>query len=80
MNETLEFTQAVANRCGYRVIREKNNDASYSDWCALERDLIAVTVETGVGLCPLDYEKLIPIWQDHYDLLPLTAFYFEQKQ
>ncbi|MBQ9132017.1 MAG: peptidase [Clostridia bacterium] len=78
--DTLAFTQAVSNRCGYTVKLEKNNDASFSDWCALERDLIAVTVETGVGLCPLDYEKLIPIWQEHYDLLPLTAFYFTYEK
>ena len=78
--DTLAYTKAVANRCGYDVKLEKNNDASCSAWCALERDMMAITVETGKDICPLDYEKLIPIWQDHYDLLPLTAFYFEQKQ
>ena len=75
--DTLAFTQKVSDRCGYEVKMEKNNDASYSDWCALERDLIAITVETGKGLCPLDYEKLIPIWEAHYDLFPLTAYYFD---
>ena len=74
--DTLAFTQAIADRCGYKVKSEQNNDASFSDWCALEREMIAITVETGLGLCPLDYEKLFPIWEDQYDLLPLTAFYF----
>ena len=74
--DTLAFAEEISHRCGYKVEMEQNNDASFSDWCALEREMIAITVETGKGLCPLDYEKIVPIWGDHYDLLPLTAFYF----
>ncbi len=74
--ETLALTRAIASLNGYRVITDANNDASFSDWCALKRGLIAITVETGVGLCPLDTEKFIPIWQDNYDLLAMTAAYF----
>jgi g-D-glutamyl-meso-diaminopimelate peptidase len=77
---TLAFAKEISDRCGYKVETEQNNDASFSDWCALERDMIAITVETGKGICPLDYEKLIPIWGDHYDLFPLTAFYFEKDR
>lgn len=73
---TLQFTKAIAARNGYEVMMEKNNDASFSDWCALEQGLIAITVETGLGLCPLDLDKFAPIWEDNYDLLPLTAAYF----
>ncbi|MBR2926843.1 MAG: peptidase M14 [Clostridia bacterium] len=76
---TLDFTAAVSRRTGYEIKSEKNNDASYSDWCALEEGLIAITVETGIGLCPLDYEKFAPIWEDNFDLLPLTAHYFLEK-
>ncbi|MBQ1230446.1 MAG: hypothetical protein IIX80_05350 [Clostridia bacterium] len=74
--DTYDFALQIANRAGYKLMTEQNNDASFSDWCALNKGWIAVTVETGVGLCPLDYEKFLPIWQDHYDLLPLTAFHF----
>ncbi len=76
--ETLAFTQAVAGGSGYQVIREPNNDASYSDWCALERGLIAITVETGKGTCPLFIDKFRDIWFDNFDLLPLTAAYFRK--
>ncbi len=76
LQQTLEFTHALATRTGYDVIEERNNDASFSDWCALKQGLIAVTVETGLGICPLDLDKFPPIWEDNYDLLPLTAAYF----
>lgn len=74
--DTLDFTKAVSERNGYKVISEQNNDASYSDWCALEEGLIAVTVETGKGICPLDLDKFAPMWEDNFDLLPLAAAYF----
>ncbi len=77
--DTLAFTQAIASRNGYEIKSEQNNDASFSDWCALEQGLIAVTVETGRGFCPLDLDKFLPMWQDNFDLLPLTAYYFLEK-
>jgi len=75
---TRDFTAIVAARTGYEMIYEVNNDASFSDWCALERGLIAITVETGKGTCPLFIDKFTAIWADNYDLLPLTAYYFEK--
>ena len=75
--ETLAFTQVLGNGTGYGVMREQTNDASFSDWCALERGLIAVTVETGKGTCPLFIDKFTAMWEDNYDLLPLAARYFE---
>ncbi len=74
---TRAFTETLAERTGYEMIMEQNNDASYSDWCALERGLIAVTVETGKGTCPLFIDKFTAMWEDNYDLLPLAATYFE---
>ena len=73
---TRNFTTVIAERNGYQRIDEQNNDASYSDWCALERGLIAVTVETGKGTCPLFIDKFEAMWFDNFDLLPLTAQYF----
>ncbi len=78
LSATDAFTKAIADRTGYKQENDLNNDASYSDWCALERGLIAITVETGRGLCPLDTEKFQPIWEDNFDLLPLTAAYFRK--
>ena len=74
---TRNFTEMVADRNGYDPINEQNNDASYSDWCALERGLIAITVETGKGTCPLFIDKFEAMWFDNFDLLPLSALYFE---
>ncbi len=74
--DTRALTQAISALNGYRPVNDVNNDASYSDWCALERNLIAITVETGSGLCPLDTEKFPPIWQDNYDLLAMVGAYF----
>ena len=77
LDRTLTFTEAVADRNGYYIVEEQNNDASYSDWCALEKGLIAITVETGVGTCPLFIDKFEAIWFDNFDLLPLSAEYFQ---
>lgn len=74
--KTLKFAHAVSARTGYRILSQQHNDASYSDWCALQQGLIAVTVETGSGVCPLEIEQFSQMWEDHYDLLPLTAAYF----
>ncbi len=76
--QTLAFTQAIAKRNGYKIMTEQNNDASFSDFCALREGVIAVTVETGKGVCPLDVEKFVPIWEDNFDLLVLSAAYFYQ--
>ncbi len=75
--KTRDFTTMIADRAGYYIVDEQNNDASFSDWCALEKGLIAVTVETGNGTCPLPISDFTEIWKDHYDLLPLSALYFE---
>ena len=79
LKSTLDFTEALADRTGYKIVEEQNNDASLSDWCALKKGLISVTIETGAGLCPLDLDKFEPIWNDHFDLLPLTAAYFRDS-
>ncbi len=76
LNDTLVFTQAVSESNGYKVVEKQNNDASLSDWCALKKGLIAITVETGLGFCPLDLDKFPPMWQDNFDLLAMTAAYF----
>ena len=76
LDRTHAFTEAVADRLDYEIIEERNNDASYSDWCALKKDLIAITVETGLGTCPLFIDKFEAIWFDNFDLLPLSALYF----
>ena len=73
---TLKFVEVLSTRNGYKIIEDQNNDASLSDWCALKKGLISVTLETGSGLCPLDLDKFEPIWTDNFDLLPLTAAYF----
>ena len=74
---TLAFTESLSHRNGYRVVNEQNNDASFSDWCALEQGLIAVTVETGIGACPLEIDQFSTIWSDNYDLFALSAVFFE---
>ena len=75
-DETLRFTRMIAARNGYEIRPEQNNDASFSDWCALERGLVAVTVETGLGACPLEIAQLSTIWEENFDLLVRSAAYF----
>jgi len=75
-DETLRFTQSVSDANGYLIITKQNNDASLSDWCALKRNLIAITVETGVDACPLPITQFPTIWTQNYDLLALSAKYF----
>ena len=75
---TYDFTASIAAATRYEIVQERNNDASYSDWCALKKGLIAITVETGVGICPLDLDKLDAIWYDCFALLAQSAAYFYQ--
>ena len=75
--DTRAFAAMITGRTGYKLVAEQNNDASYSDWCALKKGLIAVTVETGNGVCPLEIEQFQKIWSDHFDLLLQSAVYFE---
>ncbi len=76
VDRTLEFTQAVAERTGYYVVPDQNNDASLSDWCELEKGILSITVETGNEKCPLPIEQFEAIWLDNYDLFALAAHYF----
>lgn len=78
LDNTYAFTKEIADRNGYAIVEKQNNDASYSDWCALKKGLIAITVETGLGICPLSIDKFEAIWFDNFDLLPLSAAYFCQ--
>ena len=71
--DTLELTDAISRRNGYKVVLEQNNDASLSDWATLERGIPAVTIETGIGTCPLPYSQFLRIWRDNFDLYALTA-------
>lgn len=75
--DTRAFASAIAGRNGYYLVDKQNNDASFSDWCALQKGLIAVTVETGVEGCPLPIEQFETIWNDNHDLLIRSALYFE---
>ncbi len=75
---TRSFTAMIARANGYYIVDERNNDASYSDWCALKKGLIAVTVETGVDACPLPISQFPTIWEDNFELFALSALYFEK--
>ena len=73
---TRGFAQTVSDRTGYELLNEQNNDASLSDWCELEREIPAITVEIGNETLILPIEQFPTIWMENYDLLPLTALYF----
>lgn len=77
---TRAFTRAISELNGYRVVLEQNNDASFSDWCALKKGLIAVTVETGVDNCPLPISQFPTIWEQNFHLLAHSAAYFTQPK
>ena len=77
LDRTEDFTRVLSASTGYTVVAERNNDASYTDWCALERGLIAVTVETGLGTCPLPISQFSTIWLENYDLVVQSISYFE---
>lgn len=76
--ETQSFTEAIGMSNGYRVVYEQNNDASYSDFCAIKKGLIAVTVETGLmnEAGPLPISQFPTIWMDNFDLFALSAAHF----
>ena len=75
-NQTRLFAKMISRENGYRVIPDQNNDASFSDWCALKKGLIAVTVETGTDSCPLPISQFPTIWEQNYDLFMQSAAYF----
>lgn len=77
---TRAFTETVARRTGYVMINEPHSDACFADWCALKQDLIAITVETGLGTCPLPIDQMKQIWEDTYDLFTVSAIHLEMSE
>ncbi|MBQ7336071.1 MAG: peptidase M14 [Clostridia bacterium] len=75
--QTKELVDVLAERTDYYADGKLVHDASLSDWCALEKDLIAITVEVGLGICPLPIDQFSKIWNQNFDLFPLTASFFE---
>ena len=75
MNNSM-INEAVAERTGYELLDEQNNDASLSDWAELERGIPAITVEIGSNSLLLPISQFPSIWMETYDLLPLTAAHF----
>ena len=74
--QTRDYAEAVAERTGYELLDEQNNDASLSDWAELERGTPAITVEIGSNSLLLPISQFPSIWMETYDLLPLTAAHF----
>ena len=74
---TQQFAKMVAGVTGYYIVPTQNNDASLSDWCELNLGIISITIETGVGVCPLPISQFETIWLQNYNLLAKSAKYFE---
>ncbi len=67
---TQAYAKHLAERTGYTLPADLVRDASFSDWCALKKGLVAVTLETGKGACPLPISDLAGIWGTLFDLFP----------
>ncbi len=68
--ETKALAERLGERSGYAPTDERINDASFSDWCALQKGLVALTLETGKGVCPLPISQFPSIWEEQFDLFP----------
>lgn len=74
--QTRLYAERIGDRTGYRVVNEQNNDASLSDWAVLKKGIVSITVETGKGSYPMPISQFPQMWEQNYDLLPLTAAWF----
>lgn len=43
-----------------------NPDATFDDWCVLNRGIPAINIETGTGTCPLPISQYEQIWNENY--------------
>ncbi len=59
-----EFATTIHNLCGYGMIRKgisTKERGGMGDWLVYEKKIPSVTIETGVGACPLSHSQLMPI-------------------
>ena len=63
------LAERIAEVNGYELQTTfENPDATFDDWCALEKGIPSVNIETGTGSCPLPIEQFETIWEQNYRL------------
>ena len=53
-----------------------SNEAGFSNWCVLEKEIPSVTVETGTVPCPLPIEQFAPIWEQHRQIWAMLSYLY----
>ena len=67
---TRQLALSVSDYLDYKLDSELVHDSSFSDWTALEENIVSITVEIGHDYCPLPFEQLEGIYTAHYSLWP----------
>ena len=67
---SLDLARTTKELCGYKIIYEPRQDAAFEDFCALNKGIPSITVETGNYLvtAPIPKGEFDKIWNDCRDL------------
>ncbi|MGI6107367.1 MAG: M14 family zinc carboxypeptidase [Lachnospiraceae bacterium] len=72
LSENKALAQHFADLTGIDLGGE-SNEAGFSNWCVLVRQIPSVTVEVGTQECPLPIEEFEPIWNTHSQVWAMLA-------
>lgn len=73
-SRSIALKNALAQESGYSTqITFTEPDGTLDDWCILNKGIPTVTIETGVGKCPLPISQFEPIWNSNYRSWLVTA-------
>lgn len=65
---------------GYQPIVKISKGPGFSDWMSCVKKTVAMTIETGVGICPLDKSEFTSVWnKNRYVSLANAKAVFDNK-
>ena len=68
-----KLANSIKEYNGYSLINTDSFTSASADWCMLVKGIPSVTVETGIGNCPLPYSSYAGIYEDIRDILLIVA-------
>ena len=80
-DETFELAKLAQSITGYGFEKHPINDASFSDWMVLEKEIPCITVEVGdgEGHSLLSIDKFYDVWEKNHDLWAAMADAYAEK-
>ncbi|MBR6406189.1 MAG: hypothetical protein IKS18_08390 [Lachnospiraceae bacterium] len=71
-SENQALAQHISNMTG-QYLAGYSNEAGFSNWCIIEKQLKSVTVETGTVPAPLPLSQFAELWEEHRYIWAMLA-------